>query len=116
MVSNDSGTPPKPKNTPASLAVLLSNLSLTKSPPSCDADVYLTEPDILTAYQSSLTPPLSGSHFANSSPILAMAEDLESVVVVGGMVADMVPRLLAVAFEHAFSAVCDASVLSQAVC
>lgn len=61
MVSNDSGSPPKPKpNTPASLAALLSNLSLTKSPPSCDADAYLTEPDILTAYQSSFPPsPLS---------------------------------------------------------
>lgn len=46
MAITESHIPPD-----ANLAFLLSSLSLTTSPATCNADAYLTEPEILRAYK-----------------------------------------------------------------
>lgn len=106
MVINDSGS-----SADTSLATLLSNLSLTQSPPSCDADAYLTEPEILRAYQGSF--PSTLFLFPDLlTRSLGLVVDLESFVHMASAAPDLAHRLLAVTFEHAFSAVCCASVCS----
>lgn len=67
MVLNDNGSAAV-----ASVASLLSSLSITISPSTCDADAYLTEAEILRAYQGwfllTLCPPLPLPIFGNLLP------------------------------------------------
>lgn len=106
MVLNDDES-----STDTSLATLLSTLSLSKSPSSCDADNYITESEILSAYQGSFSSALC-LRFVMLTRFLDLLGDLETFVSIASVAPARAPRLLAVMFEHAFSAVCPACVSS----
>lgn len=99
MVVNDTSV--------ASLITLISSLFITKPPSSCDADAYLTEPEILRAYQGS-SPSTLRIPQSLLTCFLELVDDLEGFLEAAASSPRRAERQLAVTFEHAFSAVCCA--------